>query len=73
MEAQSSVFLPMQEREYLTEREGARYLNKSLSTMRRWRWLRIGPPWIKNGQSIEYLKTDLHAYRIGNRIVPRAA
>jgi hypothetical protein len=57
----------------LPEREAAAYLNKSLATLRRWRWQRIGPPWIKNGAAVEYLKADLDSYRLKNRVVPRAA
>lgn len=59
--------------ECMPERAAADYLNKSLPTLRRWRWQRIGPPWIKNGQAVEYLKSDLDAYRLSNRVVPRAA
>jgi hypothetical protein len=57
--------------ERLTEREAAAYLNKSLPTLRRWRWQRIGPPWIKNGQAVEYLKVDVDAYLLNGRVVPR--
>lgn len=60
-----------QDLEYLPEREAAAYLHKSLSTLRRWRWQRIGPPWIKNGNAIEYTRQDLDAWRLSNRVVPR--
>jgi hypothetical protein len=39
---------------YSPERETAEELNVSLRTLRKWRQLRIGPPWVEVGRQIHY-------------------
>lgn len=56
--------------QYLPERDAARYLRKSLSTLRRWRWMRTGPAWTKCGKAVEYLLSDLDAFRASGRVEP---
>ena len=58
----------------LTESKAAHYLGKSISTLRRWRWLRIGPPWCKppGTKAPLYLESDLEAWIESGRVEPRA-
>lgn len=62
-----------QEREHFTEREAAEFLGKSLATLRRWRWRRVGPPFCKPpcSKGPVYLRRDLTSWIEGARIVPR--
>jgi hypothetical protein len=39
---------------YTPEAEAAEELNVSIRTLRKWRQLRIGPPWIEVGRQIHY-------------------
>jgi hypothetical protein len=42
--------------------ELARYLGVSLSCLRKWRTLRVGPPWLKLGALVRYRMADVNAY-----------
>lgn len=44
-------------RELLTEEQLAALLRKDPRTLRRWRQLRIGPPWVPLGRSVVYLSS----------------
>jgi predicted DNA-binding transcriptional regulator AlpA len=46
----------------LDENEVARTLHVSLATIRRWRLLRIGPPFLKIGASVRYRPDDISAW-----------
>lgn len=61
------------EREHLSEREAAEFLGKSISTLRRWRWRRVGPPFCQPpcSKGPVYLRRDLTSWIEGARIVPR--
>jgi predicted DNA-binding transcriptional regulator AlpA len=52
------------------DREAARILGQAVQTLRNWRFLRKGPPWIKQGRSVRYLLEDIQAYKLKNRIDP---
>jgi hypothetical protein len=46
----------------LTERQAARYLVRSVSSLRRGRKNGTGPKFVRIGRSIRYLRDDLNAY-----------
>ena len=52
----------MAEQELLKEQDVARKLRMSLATVRRWRLLKTGPPYIKIGASVRYRPEDLEAF-----------
>ena len=58
----------------LSPEQAAKILRKSPSTLSRWRAEKIGPTFIRNGGTIEYLLSDLEEYRLRQRrLVPRQA
>jgi hypothetical protein len=58
----------------LSPEQAAEILDKSPSTLSRWRSEKIGPPYIKNGGTIEYRRGDLKDYRLRQRrLVPERA
>jgi hypothetical protein len=57
----------------VSELKAASILNKSTSTLSRWRQHNLGPPYIKNGRTVEYRLPDLDAYRQRCRHDPAAA
>ena len=46
----------------LTEAEVAAILGKEVSTLQKMRSARIGPPWLKSGQSVLYRRQSLEAW-----------
>ena len=60
----------------LTESEAAEYLGVAVQTLRNWRHLRKGPPYLKLSPGprgrIVYLIEDLVAHRQECRVVPEA-
>jgi len=46
--------------EYLEEKDLAKELNRNTATIRRWRKMRIGPPFVQNGREFLY---DVEAVR----------
>jgi hypothetical protein len=55
----------------LSPEQAAEILNKSPSTLSRWRAEKIGPAFIKNGGTVEYRRSDLEDYRLRCRkLVP---
>ena len=44
---------------YMTPEELGRQLKKSPHTLKRWRVLKKGPPWIKNGNQVLYSRASL--------------
>jgi predicted site-specific integrase-resolvase len=55
----------------LSPEQAATILRKSTATLSRWRTAGLGPPYIKNGGSIEYRRSDLEDYRLRHRrLVP---
>ena len=55
----------------LNEQEASRILNCALSTLRNWRFLGKGPPYIKFGRCVRYSETDLQNYLERHRIAPQ--
>ena len=47
---------------YMTDRETAKELRKSVHTLKRWRVLRKGPPFIKNGSQVLYSRKSLEKW-----------
>lgn len=47
---------------YLDETQTADKLRVTPGTLRRWRWLGIGPSWHKMVGAVRYLEADLHAF-----------
>jgi hypothetical protein len=51
----------------IDEHEAATRLGLSVKTLRRWRWLRRGPPWVKIGAAVRYAPVDLVTFIDANR------
>jgi hypothetical protein len=58
------------ESEILTDVQAAKFLSVSVQTVRKWRFYRKGPAYVRMGRSIRYQKKDLLAYLGDNRIDP---
>jgi predicted site-specific integrase-resolvase len=54
----------------LTEREVADRLGIAVTTLRRWRWARRGPTWLKIGSAVRYEPTDLERFIEAGRQEP---
>lgn len=52
----------------LSERDAAAYLAVSLSTIRRWRRMHIGPEYFRFGDILRYSREALEAFRAKNKI-----
>jgi hypothetical protein len=46
----------------MTEQEVSKWLNVSVASLRRWRLLRLGPPFLKVGSLVRYPPEDLEAW-----------
>lgn len=54
-------------RKYLTEEEAAAYLNRSVQTIRGWRWKNKGPQFIKDPMgAVHYRQEDLDQWMTGS-------
>jgi hypothetical protein len=51
----------------LNEHQAAERLGLSVKTLRRWRWLKRGVPWIRVGAAIRYAPCDLAVFIEANR------
>lgn len=49
-------------REVMDEFALADFLGLTVATLRKWRWLRSGPKFVKVGRLIRYRKTDIDAW-----------
>jgi len=45
----------------------------SKGTLRNWRWRKYGPAYLKVGRKIEYLQSDIDAWRLAQRNDPESA
>jgi hypothetical protein len=55
---------------YLTERQLAKELPKgTVRKLRDWRRLRIGPPWLKVGREVVYLRESVEEWLRANELV----
>ena len=52
------------------EHEAAARLGLTVATLRRWRWARQGPAWVKIGAAVRYSPTDLTAFIEAGRHQP---
>ena len=55
---------------YLTVKTTAKRLKVTPGTLANWRWRGYGPAYIKIGKRIEYLETDVEAWRLNQRHFP---
>jgi hypothetical protein len=55
---------------YTPEPETAAELNQSVHTLRKWRQLRIGPPWVKVGRDVYYPDDERAAWIRSNIVRP---
>jgi hypothetical protein len=55
----------------INEREAAALLGLTMDALRRWRWLRTGPPWYRIGAAVRYSTSDLDAFKAAARVVPQ--
>jgi predicted DNA-binding transcriptional regulator AlpA len=46
----------------IDEHEAASRLGIAVATLRRWRWARRGPPWVKVGAAVRYAPSDLGCF-----------
>jgi excisionase family DNA binding protein len=56
---------------FLTDEEVADRLNLSVQTLRNWRCIGKGLPYVKFGRSIRYKNGDIEAFSEANRVIPR--
>jgi hypothetical protein len=54
----------------VNEQEAAAALRLSVKTLRRWRWMKTGPPWYRIGAAVRYAPSDLEAFKAAGRVVP---
>jgi hypothetical protein len=58
------------ERALLNEHATATWLSVSVKTLRRWRWARRGPPFVKIGACVRYEVSALSEFIAANRQLP---
>jgi hypothetical protein len=58
---------------YTPETETAEELNVSVRTLRKWRQLRIGPPWVEVGRQIHYGDESRAAWLKSREVQPARA
>ena len=56
----------------VTEHGAAKILKNKVQTLRNWRHLRKGPPYLKYGRNVRYLVGDLLDYMKAHRIDPES-
>ena len=61
---------PQRDTPLIDEHAAAKRLGLSVKTLRRWRWARRGPPWVKIGSAVRYAPEDLSTYIIAGRQAP---
>ena len=52
------------------EHEAAARLGLTVATLRRWRWARRGPQWVKVGAAVRYAPADIAAFIEAGRQLP---
>jgi hypothetical protein len=57
--------------ESFSEKEAAKYLNRSPLTLRDWRERKVGPAYYKVVGAVRYQKSDLDAFVEGCRVIPK--
>lgn len=56
----------------IDEHQAAALLGLSVKTLRRWRWLKRGVPWIRVGAAVRYAPEDINAFIEVNRQIVSA-
>ena len=57
---------------YMTEKQFAKELPKgSVRKLREWRRMRIGPPWLKIGREVVYLRSSAEIWMRENQVTVR--
>jgi hypothetical protein len=59
-------------RELMDEQQAGDYLGKPPGTLRQWRYLGQGPPFVHIGRSVRYRKVDIDAWLEANVTRPGA-
>jgi predicted site-specific integrase-resolvase len=54
----------------MNEHEAAKLMGVQVQTLRNWRSLRKGPPYLKLGSSVRYSEDDVVAYLRSRRVDP---
>ncbi len=54
------------------EHEAAARLGLTVATLRRWRWARRGPQWVKVGAAVRYAPSDIVAFIEAGRQIPNS-
>lgn len=60
-------------RDLLKEAEAAAILRRPPGTLRDWRHRGEGPPYVRIGRLVAYVRSDLDAYIDAHRVDPKAA
>ena len=58
-------------KKFLTDEEVAKRLNLSVQTLRNWRCMGKGLPYVKFGRAIRYDINDVDAFSSARRVVPQ--
>jgi predicted DNA-binding transcriptional regulator AlpA len=56
-----------------TPDEAAAFLQVPVRQLQQWRWLKVGPAYVKIGRAVRYRQSDLDAYIEAHRVEPREA
>lgn len=56
----------------LTPEEAAEVLRLPVRQLQTWRYLGVGPPYIKVGRAVRYARSDLNAWLLTQRVEPEA-
>ena len=56
--------------EVVNENTAAKIMNVAVQTLRNWRLLRKGPPYMKFGRSVRYSQRDIKRYMSRHQIDP---
>jgi hypothetical protein len=58
-------------RRLLSDLEAAPLLGLPVQTLRNWRWINVGPPWVRVGdRAIRYDRVDLERYIAEGKVDP---
>jgi predicted DNA-binding transcriptional regulator AlpA len=58
----------MTHHEVMNDKQAARFIGISVATIRKWRFERKGPSYVRLGRSIRYFRVDLESFIEAKRI-----